>query len=280
MLLLDGTLAARLTLQKRALLFAWVTVLVLFVFQPFGTYESELSYKYLRLAGYGFVTFFAVFLAGIIEIRLSAHRAKIPFYPQLIIALYIVIAALFNHSYFVVAIFNTWHLQNQLMFILYVSAIAIFPTTILYFRYRNNDELPATSPSSTKAIEPSETKEITIEPTIVEIVGENKSDILPVALHNIVLLKSADNYCEVVIKKEGAVAVSILRTSLSKILEQLPDNSGIVKCHRSFGVNLSLVESYQGNASGLKLKMQLGDTIVPVSRTYVTELKQALSFTP
>ena len=84
MLWLDRSLASRVALQKRALLFAVVTVLILFVFQPFGTYESVLSYKFLRLAGYGVATFLAVFVAGFIEISVSHFRNKFAYYPALL----------------------------------------------------------------------------------------------------------------------------------------------------------------------------------------------------
>lgn len=284
MLLLNDSLVARFTLQKRALLFSWCTVLVLFVFQPFGTYESELSYKYLRLAGYGFVTFFAVFVAGMIEIELSKYRQKIRYYYQLIIGLYVIIIALFNHSYFVVAIFDQWHWQNQMMFIFYVIALAIFPVTILYLSERRSTKLIDNNDST-------ESKSIIANPEVsitnknfetfeVQIIGENKTDILTLLLTDIILIKSADNYCEIVTKKENVVSVNLLRISLSKVLAQLPENKLIVRCHRSYGVNLSLVKTSRGNANGLKLEMQLGDITVPVSRVYVDVVKQALSLTP
>lgn len=282
MLLLNDSLVARLTLQKRALLFSWVTVLVLFVFQPFGTYESELSYKYLRLAGYGFVTFFAIFITGMIEIELSVYRKKIRFYPQLITGLYVVIAALFNHSYFVVAIFDAWHWQNQMMFVFYVLAIAIFPVTIMYFLENRNEELSSVNDSMEGNIITANPDEITenIDCRAVEvtIAGENKADVLQLTLADIIVMKSADNYCEIFTKKDDVVSVNLLRISLSKALAQLPENKLIMRCHRSYVVNLSLVESSRGNANGLQLDMQLGDITVPVSRPYVGQVKQALLF--
>lgn len=281
MLWLDQSLASRVALQKRALLFAVVTVLILFVFQPFGTYESVLSYKFLRLAGYGVATFLAVFVAGFIEISVSRFRNKFAYYPVFIIALYIVVAAVFNHSYFVVAIYNQWRLENQLMFILYVSAIAIIPILIMYLRSVSEVRVagkPQELQVTTEKTEPE--VELSCITQQVEIIGENKSDILSVVLSDIVLLKSADNYCEIVTKEAEAVSTVLLRISLSKALAQLPKNETIVRCHRSFGVNLSMVKSYQGNANGLRLELYGIDTTVPVSRSYVNEVKGALSLIP
>jgi len=284
MLLLNNSLAARLILQRRALMCSLCTVLVLFVFQPFGTYESQLSYKYLRLSGYGFVTFFAVFFAGMVEIELSKHKQKIPYYTQLIISLYVTIIALFNHSYFVVAIFNHWQWQNQMMFIFYVIALAVFPITIMYLSEKRRFDSVASNNSrdikSTIENANTEAPNLDVDTIDVHIIGENKTDILTLALTDIILIKSADNYCEIVIKKDTAVSISLLRISLSKALAQLPENQLIVRCHRSYGVNLSLVKASQGNANGLKLEMILGDITVPVSRSYVETIKQALLVTP
>jgi len=282
MLLLNTTLTDRLTLQRRALVCSICTTLVLFIFQPFGTYESELSFKYLRLAGYGFVTFFAVFVAGMIEIELSKHQHRIRFYSLLIISLYMVIIALFNHSYFVVAISERWYWLNQLMFLVYVTAIAIFPVTIIYLleitgaKSLSDQQAAQNTPSSTP-LNATETKTQAVQ---AQIVGENKSDVLTLSLIDIVFIKSADNYCEIVARDGGSISTHLLRISLSKVLAQLPENNIIVRCHRSYGVNLSLVVNWQGNANGLKLEMKHSDTAVPVSRAYVDVIKRALSVTP
>ncbi|MFD2165396.1 LytTR family transcriptional regulator DNA-binding domain-containing protein [Thalassotalea euphylliae] len=304
MLWLDNSLQARVALQKRALVFALVTVLILFIFQPFGTYESELTYKYLRLAGYGVATFLAVFIAGSIEILLSRHRHNILYYPYIIISLYIVVAALLNHSYFVVAIFGTWYWLNQLMFVFYVSAIAAFPVILMYFRHAKKGSISTAYKAAAQETELQQAERCTTDheiktkesveeqlseqgaqaqgeaPVLVQIVGENKADVLSVSLTDIVLLKSADNYCEIVTKKDNEVTTNLLRISLTKALTQLPENTLIVRCHRSFAVNLSQVKSTSGNASGLKLEMLLADMIVPVSRTFVSDIKHALSFAP
>ena len=59
---LEDNLGSRKALIQRALLFSGVTLFVLFLFQPFGTNNDISSYKYLRLSGYGLVTFCALLL--------------------------------------------------------------------------------------------------------------------------------------------------------------------------------------------------------------------------
>ena len=68
---LQDDLLSRKALVQRALIFSAVTLFVLFLFQPFGTHNDLMSYKYLRLSGYGLVTFCALLLSGVLEIRLT-----------------------------------------------------------------------------------------------------------------------------------------------------------------------------------------------------------------
>jgi hypothetical protein len=83
--------------------FNLVNVFVLFLFQPFGTYNDVISYKFLRLFGYGLVNFLC--LNVIRGIRNSDHTPKVKdqFRLLFIFSLYIRKVDAFNHSYFVVA---------------------------------------------------------------------------------------------------------------------------------------------------------------------------------
>ncbi|MFT6529485.1 MAG: DNA-binding LytR/AlgR family response regulator [Psychrosphaera sp.] len=271
MYLLENSVTSRILLQKRALYFSLFTMVLLFVMQPFGTYDSPISYKYLRLAGYGVITFSALYIAGLIEIQLSKYQNRIKYYPALVIGLYLFITALFNHSYFVVAVLGSWHWQNQVMFIFYVSAIAIFP---IIFAFMKNE------PFTNKLPTTSTDESIETLPLPVEFIGDNKNDLLRVLVVDIVSVRSADNYCEISICSDGKLITHMLRISLTKALMQIPEDSLIKRCHRSYAVNLSLVEKCTGNANGLELTMLMPDLTVPVSRSYVAEIKQALLLAP
>lgn len=71
----------------------------------------------------------------------------------------------------------------------------------------------------------------------------------------------------------------LLRSTLTSILKQIPDNSDIHRCQRSYAVNVTLVVLRKGNAGGMQLTMKQSDIQVPVSRTYVDDIKQALLLT-
>lgn len=274
--------ASRRLAVHRAVLFATVTLFVLFVFQPFGTNNDPTPYKFLRLAGYGLVTFCALLLCGTIEIWLTRYRLSKLFRLLLTSSLYVGIVAVFNHSYFVVAVLGSWNWQNQLLFILYTLAIGLFPICFMLAVNRHAQRIMVKQKTEIKEIQRNshhETSDSDNSVKLVSLTGQNKSDLLNVVLSQIAFIKSADNYCEIAIVEDGHVNYTLLRSSLIDILKQLPDNAPLCRCHRSYAVNVALVEHSSGNAAGLQLLMKSIAVTIPVSRTYVDTIKQALLLT-
>lgn len=75
---------------------------------------------------------------------------------------------------------------------------------------------------------------------------------------------------------QEAVKQAMLRTSMKNVIATLCPNNGIMQCHRAFIVNLCHVENVEGRSSGIGLKLHHCDTIVPVSKTYVNEVKERI----
>ena len=80
-------------------------------------------------------------------------------------------------------------------------------------------------------------------------------------------------------KKRAAFAQNELkkvtyRVTLSSFEAQLEKSSGLVRCHRSYLVNLKNVENISGNAQGLKLELKNQSEMVPVSRKYIPIVRQ------
>jgi hypothetical protein len=275
---LQDDLLSRKALVQRALIFSAVTLFVLFLFQPFGTHNDLMSYKYLRLSGYGLVTFCALLLSGVLEIRLTHLGLKNQFRRGVIPSLYIGIVAVFNHSYFVVAVLGSWHWQNQLLFVFYTLAIGLFPICFLFLVNRHSVSI--SSPQQIDFVQPQTEGNQSTQVKLITLTGDNKDDNVHLALSHLLFIKSADNYCELALLDGVGCGRKLLRCSLTNLLKQLPKGSQMYRCHRSFAVNVLLVKSWQGNAGGLQLSMQAGDVVVPVSRTYVDVIKQALLLVP
>ena len=63
------------------------------------------------------------------------------------------------------------------------------------------------------------------------------------------------------------------RLSLHALAQQL-ESKALMRCHRSYLVNLNQVQRLKGNAQGLKLFFDDKEPPVPVSRKYLAEVKQ------
>lgn len=89
--------------------------------------------------------------------------------------------------------------------------------------------------------------------------------------------KSDGNYVEFIIRNEdGTTYRRITRNTLANVEEQFQGYDTNLRVHRSFIVNLQQVLSVQGNAQGYKLTLNGTKTRVPVSRTYMPVLDEAL----
>jgi len=68
-----------------------------------------------------------------------------------------------------------------------------------------------------------------------------------------------------------------VHTTLSTVIDSLGGYGNIFRCHRSFLVNLNHVTSAQGNSNGYKLTLKGCAETIPVSRSYVAQLRQLLA---
>ena len=82
------------------------------------------------------------------------------------------------------------------------------------------------------------------------------------------------NYIDMCILVEDTLKRVTYRVTLSSFEAQLEKSSSLIRCHRSYLVNLKKVENISGNAQGLKLKIKKQLEIVPVSRKYIPVVRQ------
>jgi hypothetical protein len=111
--------------------------------------------------------------------------------------------------------------------------------------------------------------------TLVQFVSDNLNENFSVALDDVLYLESQDNYLAVAWKEGDQPRSTLIRSSLKK-QESFLSASSLVRCHRSFMVNLLRVRRCQGNQHGLKLGLLGTDRVIPVSRAYTAEVLQKL----
>ena len=92
-----------------------------------------------------------------------------------------------------------------------------------------------------------------------------------IPIENILFIEAKQNYVDINYIDDNELNIETIRSTLTAI-EKLSHN-GLTRCHRSFLVNLDKILSVKGNAQGLKLFLNYGDLIVPVSRKYISIFK-------
>ena len=82
------------------------------------------------------------------------------------------------------------------------------------------------------------------------------------------------NYIDLCLLVENTLKRVTYRLTLSSFEAQLEESSSLIRCHRSYLVNLKKVENISGNAQGLKFKLKNQSELVPVSRKYIPIVRQ------
>ena len=97
-----------------------------------------------------------------------------------------------------------------------------------------------------------------------------------VSVDQLLYFESADNYVLVYYLQNGKLEKGILRNSLKNV-ERLVEGLSIIRCHRSFMVNLKKIEFVNYEKAKCQIKLQNLDAFIPVSRKYFPMFKPYLS---
>ncbi|MCL3779986.1 LytTR family transcriptional regulator [Prolixibacteraceae bacterium JC049] len=122
-----------------------------------------------------------------------------------------------------------------------------------------------------------EIKEVTV-PSKVGLIGipDEKGVVkLSVQLEDLLYMESTDNYATIFFADEGNVKKMLVRNTL-KNLEQELNEFPILRCHRSFIVNVNNIKMAQKTSGKFLLHLKNCDTIIPVSRKYIPQFQQHL----
>jgi len=107
---------------------------------------------------------------------------------------------------------------------------------------------------------------------ITLITGQNKTDKIKTKLGDLILAKAQDNYVMLYVKDEKKIQKHLIRSTLTKILEQLDDEI-FVKTHRSYFVNRHHIKNLAGNKSKAAVIIADIDKDIPVSRSMYDQVK-------
>jgi hypothetical protein len=247
----------------------YLLILVIFIFsviflnlyQPFNIarwYSDSGFVQFLRLSSYGFIIA-VVFLFTQFPLRriFKVHEFKIKSY-----LLWLVIEfTLINLVYIILYGNPIGNFRNDLVFSVKYTLMSIwlpYSFAILIVYYKNHrTEIEMLKLNTNK---PAEKRLLVFK----DENGKIKFSVLP---KDLLLLESTDNYVSVFYILENKVQRKLLRNTLKNMEEMLKENS-IIRCHRSFMVNIANVDFMQKEGKKLNIKIKHFDKSIPVSEKY------------
>ena len=254
-----------------AVLFGLFVFLFLAFFQPFGIEDIE-GEKYLYLSGFGIVTFTAMMITFFVLpliftsfFNLDNWRVK----NHILFTLSnVLLIALFNWLYNNQAGVKTSEYNDLPSFLVITAGVGVIPVVILtmYIERRLLKMHNEVALDVSNQIEKQRGESIN-EDSII-LVSENSNESLQLPQSQLICIGSEGNYSKVYFRDDGKVEERMMRIPLKKLEAELGKYKKIIRCHRSYIINLQQIEYVSGNARSYKLHMVELDFTIPVSRSF------------
>ena len=113
---------------------------------------------------------------------------------------------------------------------------------------------------------------------IINLMDNNGNLKLSVKLDNLYYIKAEDNYINVFYQRSGAIASYMLRCKMKTIEDNCVDSSSLMRCHRSYIVNIKKVSVLHNESDGFVIDFEReGLESIPVSKTYSSRVLEAFN---
>lgn len=272
------------TVVKQALAIGSFVFLFLYIFDPFGNKvdETPIINQFWTCFSYGLLTFVIETLyEGLIPQIFSSTFNK----PRLQLYIFIIfiaglLATIGLANALLYSFTNDWHLTfiGIIKFQFYTVAIGIFPV-IFYVVIDQNWRLKKYLIEAQNLNQSLHQTNLNPKPdtgqTLV-LTSENEKEILRLHYSDLLFIKSAGNYIEVVIKENKQIRTQLLRSSIKRIEMSVKENPNIFRCHRTYLVNLVNIQKVAGDSQGYQIEFRDTKLTVPVSRSYLKQFKESI----
>lgn len=250
--------------------------LFLLFFQPFQLKNPDFNNQNLILAGFGGIS---LVLLGLLRILIPTFCPKLfvddrwNYAKELIMNLVFVVlnsVAFAFYARYVGEIRITFH--TAIIIVLISLSAMVILLVINELRRLNSQVNKLNELAGLNQIE-----EIGTENDVeIEFVSENKSEYFQVFLEQIVLIKSASNYIEVIYKSADKISRRLIRNTIKNTEGLFSKYPSLIRCHRSYIVNKNYIQKLQKGNDGLKLVLFDYPQEIHVSRQYALKVKEAL----
>lgn len=162
-------------------------------------------------------------------------------------------------------VLGNWHdfkLSSYIEFLIQVPVVLLFPiiSVFFFFRYRNlQNQIEHILTTKERFLN---------ENQLIEFKGQGSKDQISITLGNFLYGKSQDNYVELFYLENEELKKFLIRSSLSNLSTSI-NNLVIVRCQRSYMVNLLQVTAVKGGNNEMTLNIDHFNITIPVSKSYL-----------
>ena len=117
---------------------------------------------------------------------------------------------------------------------------------------------------------------MTPPPSTLMLTGTT-SETVTLQIANLLYIEAVGNYVKVYHLQEGQVRSDMLRATSKQMEEELSGYPMVVRCHRAFLVNLQQVEQIVSKSGSMQLLIRHCHESIPVSRSNMAQVKQAIN---
>ena len=109
------------------------------------------------------------------------------------------------------------------------------------------------------------------------LVKTPNAKVIQLYFNEILYIESNENYVKIYLLKNGERKKEVIRSSLKNIEDQLVYSiSPIYRCHRKYLINFKYFEVVNSSSRSMTIQLKDGETTIPVSKRYVTQISQLL----
>ncbi|KON26697.1 hypothetical protein AC481_06695 [miscellaneous Crenarchaeota group archaeon SMTZ-80] len=109
-----------------------------------------------------------------------------------------------------------------------------------------------------------------------EFISENINENFTILIADLIVIKSADNYVEILYKEDENLKTRLIRNTLKSIEQQMKIFSNFIRCHRTAIINTYYIEKLNSRFNNYWLTIKGYNEKIPVSRQYLLKIKEIL----